>query len=429
VKAFVLGYGTRGDVQPLLALCCALHRAGHDVGLAAPAPYASLVTGYGIRFTPLNSGMLRRFDTAQMRNAVGNNLRGLSALRALAESSREASQSIRPVLDAACAAAAGADIVIHHPLAFAGQHIAEQLGVPAIVIQIYPVFVPTRAFPNPIYHYRWLRNLPGALNRATYPAFRLMLRLFAGRAVDNWREHSLRLPSRPGRHNPLRWPDGTPAPVLTPVSPHVVPAPPDYPDHVHTTGYWSLPAHPGWTPPRSLTEFLAAGQPPVYVGFGSVVGDAKRAEQVVVQAVQAAGVRAVLATGRGGLDPSHLPPDVLVIDQAPHDWLLPRMAATVHHGGGGTTFAAIAASRPQVVCPFVIDQVFWADRMHDLGVSPAPIPQGRLTVERLAGAIRAATTDAGMARRARQLGSLVGPENGTADAVAIIERILACPRR
>jgi sterol 3beta-glucosyltransferase len=101
------------------------------------------------------------------------------------------------------------------------------------------------------------------------------------------------------------------------------------------------------------------------------------------------------------------------------------MAATVHHGGGGTTFAAIAAGRPQVVCPFVIDQVFWADRMHELGVSPAPIPQGRLAVERLAGAIRTATTDGAMARRARKLGSLVSAEGGTADAVAIIEGILA----
>jgi sterol 3beta-glucosyltransferase len=303
--------------------------------------------------------------------------------------------------------------------------VAERLGVPAVVVQIYPIFVPTRAFPNPIYHYRWLRNLPGELNRATYPAFRLMLRSFAGRAVDIWRERSLRLPRRPGRHNPLRWPDGRPAPVLNPVSPHVVPPPPDYPAHVHTTGYWALPARPGWTPPPSLTEFLAAGEPPVYVGFGSVVGDARRAGQVVAQALRVAGVRAVLATGRGGLEMPDLPPGVLVIDQAPHDWLLPRMAATVHHGGGGTTFAAICAGRPQVVCPFVIDQIFWGERMHALGVSPAPIPQGRLTVERLAGAIRTATTDAGLARRARELGSLVSAENGTADAVAIIERILA----
>ncbi len=425
MKAFVLGYGTRGDVQPLLALCCALHRAGHDAWLAAPEPFASLVTGYGIPFTPLNSGMLRRFDTAQMRSAVGNNLRGLSALRALAESSREASRSIRPVLDAAWTAAAGADIVIHHPLAFAGQHIAERLGVPAVVVQIYPIFVPTRAFPNTIYNYRWLQGLPGTLNRATYPAFQHMLRLFAGHAVDDWREHSLQLPRRPGRHNALRGPDGSPAPVLAPVSPHVVPPPPDYPAHVHTTGYWPLPAHPGWTAPRSLTDFLAAGEPPVYVGFGSLVGDAKRAGQVVAQALRMAGVRAILATGRGGLDPPPLPPEVLVIDQAPHDWLLPRMAATIHHGGGGTTFAAICAGRPQVICPFVIDQNFWAGRMHSLGVAPAPIPQGRLTAGRLAGAIAAATTDAAMARRAQDLGSLVSAEHGTDDAVAILERILA----
>ena len=419
-------YGSRGDVQPFLALATALDRAGHDVQLAGPAHFESFVTGYGIRFTRLDTGMLRNFDSRQMRDAVGRNLRGLAALKALRLSAVQASQAIRPVLDAAWAAADGADLVVHHPLGFAGHHIAEKLGVPAVVGQPYPMFVPTREFPSAAFHYRALRYLPGPLRRATYPLFGRMLRAFAGKEIDNWRERSLGLPPRPDRHNVLRRPDGGPAPVLNAVSRHVLPPPRDYPDSVHTTGFWSLPAPADWTPPRELTDFLAAGEAPIYLGFGSLVGDPASTGRVAVDAIRAAGVRAVLATGRGGLDvPDCGASDVFVLGEAPHDWLLPRMAAVVHHGGGGTVATTTTLGRPQVICPFVLDQVFWGDRLHRLGVAPPHIMQRKLSVERLAGAIRRAVGDAGMARRARDIGERVRAEDGAAEAVGVLARIHA----
>jgi len=421
MKVFVLVYGSRGDVTPYLALCIALQKAGHEVVLAGPEPFESYVTGYGVKYAPLDPGMLRNFDSKQMRDAVGKNLRGLAAAKALWESSVKASQAIRPVLDAALTAAEGSDVVVHHPFAFAGQHVAEKLGVPAVVGQLNPMFVPTSEIPNTAYHYRMLRRLPGPLNRATYPIFRRMLRSFAGKEVDNWRR-ALGLPERRHRHDPLRRPDGGPAAVLTPISPHVLRPPRDYPSSVRTTGFWILPPTTDWTPPQELVDFLDAGEPPVYVGFGSLVGSPERAGRIVLDAIRAAGVRAVVAAGRGGLRVVDPPEEVFTLDQAPHDWLLPRMAASVHHGGG-TFISAVAAGRPQVICPFMVDQVFWGDRLRRLGVAPTPIPQRKLAVDRLADAIRRAATDPEMARRASELGERVRAEDGATDAVRVVESV------
>jgi sterol 3beta-glucosyltransferase len=209
--------------------------------------------------------------------------------------------------------------------------------------------------------------------------------------------------------------------VLHGWSRHLLPAPADWPATARPTGFWTLPAGDDWTPPDRLVTFLEAGEPPVYVGFGSMVPrDPAAMTRTVLDAVRSAGRRAVLATGWGGLRPDLEAEGVLVIDEAPHDWLLPRTAAVVHHGGVGTVAAALRAGVPQVVRPFVGDQPFWAERLHRLGVAPAPLT-GRLTTDRLAAAITAASDSA---TEARALAGRMAAEDGIANAVAAIEDAL-----
>ncbi len=209
---------------------------------------------------------------------------------------------------------------------------------------------------------------------------------------------------------------------------HLLPPDPGYPPWVHTTGAWFLPAPPGWSPPPELSAFLRAGEPPVYVGFGSMVGtDPRGVGAAVVEATRRVGVRAVMVSGWGGVRVDDLPDHVLAVDGAPHDWLFPRTAAIVHHGGSGTTAAALAAGRPQVVCPFVGDQQFWAARAHAVGVAPAPQPQHRLTASGLADAVRSAVHDPGTAARAERLGRLVRDEGGVSAAVRTLESVVDGP--
>jgi UDP:flavonoid glycosyltransferase YjiC (YdhE family) len=213
--------------------------------------------------------------------------------------------------------------------------------------------------------------------------------------------------------------------VLYGYSRHVWPPPGGWDATNHVTGYWFLDAHADWLPPQDLLEFLDAGDPPVYVGFGSM-GNRNPAEaaEITLQALQRAGQRGVLAAGWGGLSPAELPESVYMTSSIPHNWLFPRMAAVVHHGGAGTTAAGLRAGIPSIVVPFMGDQPCWGQRVAALGVGPRPIPRRKLTVEALAAAIGQAIHDSQMRQRARQLGENIRDEHGVANAVAIVRKLL-----
>jgi sterol 3beta-glucosyltransferase len=177
-----------------------------------------------------------------------------------------------------------------------------------------------------------------------------------------------------------------------------------------------------WTPPPALAAFLDAGPPPVYVGFGSMAGiDPAATTRIVLDAVARAGVRAVLASGWGGIAADAAPPSVFLLDDAPHDALFPRMAAVVHHGGAGTTAAGLRAGVPGVLCPFGVDQPFWGARVQALGAGPAPIPQRKLDAVRLADAIRVAVDDPTMRGVAQRIGAAIHAEDGVGAAIECIE--------
>jgi sterol 3beta-glucosyltransferase len=253
-----------------------------------------------------------------------------------------------------------------------------------------------------------------------------------GRTVDRWRS-TLDLPKRKGRHDPLRAPDGSPAPVLHAISRHVLPRPADWSATAAMTGYWFLTDPEPPPLPRALTEFLDAGEPPVFIGFGSMSGPDPAATTATVltaarkTGVRKTGVRAIIGTAWGGLtaDTADVNGDVFAIGEVPFDQLFPKVAAVVHHGGAGTIAAATAAGRPQVVCPFVADQPFWGHRMHHLGVAPEPLHQRHLDPDRLAAAIERAVSDTTFAIAADRLGQLIRAEDGVHEAVRQLETITA----
>ncbi len=214
-------------------------------------------------------------------------------------------------------------------------------------------------------------------------------------------------------------------PVLYSFSEHVVPRPDDWPETTVATGYWFLEQDETWQPPAALVQFLAAGPPPVYVGFGSMAGkDPARLTRIVLDALEQSGQRGLLATGWGGLAVEDLPENLFAIDSAPHDWLFPRVSAVVHHGGAGTTAAGLRAGKPTLISPFMGDQPFWGQRVCEQGVGPKPIPQKQLSADALATAIHQLTHDQDMRQRATALGQKLRAENGVARAVAWIEEHL-----
>ena len=198
-----------------------------------------------------------------------------------------------------------------------------------------------------------------------------------------------------------------------------MPAPADWPpDHV-VTGYWFLEEKPGWTPRPALEEFLSAGSPPLFIGFGSMgMGRDGKMLRVVEAALALSGLRAVVSSGSD----SSLPPParsqrVLFEEEVPHGWLFPRVAAVMHHGGAGTTAEALRAGVPSLISPRAADQFFWAQRVARLGAGPAPVTQGDLTPDRLAALFARAAADRDMRERACRIGEKIRAEDGVARAV------------
>ncbi|WP_079062460.1 glycosyltransferase [Streptomyces scabiei] len=419
-KVLLAACGTRGDVQPFLALAVALRRHGHHPLLAAPFAYASDAAAYGVEFAAIDDGPTRILDEPATRGIVDDGLTGVRGGIAAARTvARLKHLLIAPLRDVAAIAHDHGDLgAVVHSAAFPAQYVADMLDVPAVVVALQPGWIPSGSFPCRLVP---LPRVPRLLNRSTYA---LVTAAQRSREVERWRTSELGL--APRRHGARRWlrdPGGGRRPVLQSFSRHITPVDPGWGGVVRTTGFWYLPARPDWTPPRELARFLDEGPPPVYIGFGSMAGThAHRNNALVTEAVRLTRVRAVVATGWGGIGAAadgsaSSAPDILTIEQAPHDWLFPRTAAIVHHGGAGTVAAALAAGRPQVLCPHMGDQTHWAARMRALGVAPAPLTARTLTAHGLAEAITAAVKDRHLRHRAGEIAPLVRAENGVDAAV------------
>ena len=415
MKITIFAAGSRGDIQPCIALGRGLQRAGYQVCLAAPEDFAGFIHNYNVDFYPLRGDVqqIMASDTGRkfMETGGGNPIKSIRAIRTM----------IAPVVvkmaEDAYAACRDADALICLGVFSAfGKSIAEALNIPIINIEPTPL-LPSRAFSAPSWPIQ--RNLGGLHNYLSGMAMLQVVWLWYRPFVNEFR-HRLGLPTYTFNkfYRALRS-----TPMLSAYSPSIIPHPADWPDGVSVTGYFFLDAQSDFQPSSELKAFLEAGDPPVYIGFGSMGGrNPEKLARLVLDALNKSGQRGLLLTGWGGMRPELLSDNVFVVDSAPHSWLFPRMAAVVHHGGAGTTAEGLRAGIPTVIIPFVFDQPFWGARVKALGLGPDPIPQKELTAERLARAIRIAVTDSGMKQRANSYGMAIRSENGIGNAVKIIQR-------
>lgn len=414
-------YGSRGDVQPYVALGIGLRDAGHQVTLATSERFRGFVGEHGLQYGYMNNDLLAILDT-EGRDMLENTNSLFAVLKRTISMMKHVGPMQQSLLRDGWNAAKESrpDLIIFHPKAYGGPHYAEKLGVPVVLALLIPIMVPTTERPNMGFPDL---KLGGWYNRMTYGLINTLIALSAGKHVKAWRAANGLPPQK--KFDILHTMDGKDIPVLHRVSRYMVPQPSDWPKTAKTTGYWFLNRTDNWNPPPELEAFLEAGPQPVYIGFGSMAGrNPERLANIVVTALQKAGVRGIIATGWGGLKADALPGTILQIDQAPHEWLFPHMAAIVHHGGAGTTAAALRAGKPSVIVPFFGDQPFWGQRVHALGVGSRPIPQKKLTVEKLATAVEDVTSNPSIRRKAEVLGQKIRHENGTGNAIAVIEEIM-----
>lgn len=417
-NVLILTYGSRGDVEPFIALALGMQAAGYTVSLATAERFEDWVEGFRIPFHAITDAALALIDTPDAKTMIEGTGGRLAVIMAGIQMMKKAGPSTRQMMHDAWTAAQSTkpDLIIFHPKMLAAPHIAEKLQVPAIMATLQPLIVPTNAFPASLPE----MPIPG-YNKLSYALVPLAYRTFR-KSANAFREDTLGLPPvNAGKEILMPKGAGT-IPVLHAISPAVLPRPDDWPDHAHMTGYWRLPGDKTYAPPQKLAAFLADGPPPIFVGFGSMTSrDPKTLGRIVVQALRRANQRGIVSTGWAELEIEEND-EIISIPAVPYHWLFPRMAAVVHHGGAGTTAEGFFAGVPSVICPFFADQPFWAARSVALRVGARPVPRKKLTPDRLARSIMEAVHDPRLRNNAQVLAAKLRDEDGVATAIEKIEQ-------
>ncbi|HBX82223.1 MAG TPA: glycosyltransferase [Propionibacteriaceae bacterium] len=405
MKVTLVSYGSDGDVRPMVALGEGLRAAGHEAVLVGDIGGAALAQAHDLEFHAF-AGSVRD----EMEGGFGGTMdAGRFTLRAIVEFRLPHAAWHTTIAKAA----RGSDAVLCLPLAtYHAASAADEVGAVPILVNLQPM-LPTREFA------------PSGLGVVGAPRVANHL---IGRLVDagGWGLYGggLNKARRTLGLGRLRNPYSA-DPLLGAWSPTLVPLPSDWDAfRVTVTGDWPLPAASAWEPDADLRAFLESGEPPIYVGFGSMMGVAGLPAIVDAALAAFAGRRVLLHGGWAGVAARDLPTNVHALGFAPHDWLFPQCAAIVHHCGAGTTHTAARSGTPSIPVPLLLDQPFWADRLHRLGIASRPLNRRHPSVAAFADAF--AEVDRPEVRaRASEIAARMRREDGVAKAVAVIERLVS----
>lgn len=414
MRIIIIAPGSRGDVQPYIALGKGLQNAGHYIRLVSHSNFESLVTSYGLEFWSFGNDVTDAVKNSEIRELTEKG----NFLLLLAKMAKEAEREALRFAEVSLIAAQGMDVVLAGIGGlFIGTAITEKLNIPLVQAYVFP-FTPTKDFSSVL-----TPNFPAFLNRLSHHLARQVMWQGFRSADSIARKEVLNIPLAPF-FGPYHSKSTHNMPVLYGFSPSVIPAPSDWNGNIHITGYWFLDEPDGWQPPAALLDFLQSGPPPIYIGFGSMSArNPEETTDLIIRALSLTHQRAILLSGWGGLRKDHVPDSVFMIDSIPHSWLFPRVSAVVHHGGASTVAAGLRAGVPSIIIPFFGDQPFWGQRIADLGVGTKPIPRKSLTAEKLANAIREVTTNQEIRQRASRLGKQIQAERGIETSVEIFHRL------
>ncbi|MCB1517946.1 MAG: glycosyltransferase family 1 protein [Hyphomicrobiaceae bacterium] len=408
-----LTLGTRGDVQPYLALAVRLKAEGFAVNFGATEEFKNFVESNGVEYFNIGGSIESFLREADFERAMSESLlaNAPTLLQRGQQIVEEAGwRSWREVQKA--------DILLMNMNVSFGIDYAEALGIPAVMMALQPLDM-TAEFPFCAYDgpdfgrtFNRISHVVTALQQAYYdfPRNRLRRKLLGlkSRAKGGFFKDSQ------GRH----------LPTLYAYSPHVSAKPADWHNKTYVTGYWQLEDRSSWTPPAELQAFLQAGKKPVYIGFGSMPFGAERNTKILIDALRKWGGRAIVGRGWGGINIDELPDTVFPVENAPHDKLFEHVSAVVHHGGAGTTSAGLHKGLPTMIVPQTVDQPFWGKRVYDLGCGPEPVKIKKLTADLLASRLIDLENNPSYRKTAEALAQRLAQEDGPGNAIKIINRLL-----
>ncbi|KAH8831439.1 UDP-Glycosyltransferase/glycogen phosphorylase [Flagelloscypha sp. PMI_526] len=421
--------GSRGDIQPYIALAKLLKADGHRIRIATHETFSEFVREHGLEFFSIggnphdlmsymvkNPGLIPGMESLRNGDIPKKRLMLSEMIQGCWESCYSPDQSTGALF--------AADAIISNPPAFAHVHCAEALGIPLLMSFTMP-WTSTTSFHHPLVQISKSNAGRGLTNALSFALAEILTWQGMGDLVNNFRTKTLGLRPLDFRSGPGVL-ERCKVPWTYCMSPALVPKPADWNNNMDVAGFYFLDLATNYTPSSDLAEFLAAGDAPIYIGFGSVViEDPEAMTRIIFEATELAGVRALVSAGWGGLGGMTIPQHIFILGNVPHDWLFSnnRVKAVIHHGGAGTTAIGLAHGRPTAVVPFFGDQEFWGKMIARAGAGPEPIPRKILDTKKLTEAIEVLVSV--QARdAAERIAHSIRTENGTTKGVESLYRHL-----
>ncbi|KAL7084399.1 hypothetical protein ACP275_14G221300 [Erythranthe tilingii] len=411
LQIVILIVGTRGDVQPFVAIGKKLQDYGHRVRLATHSNFKEFVLTSGLEFYPLGGDP--KILAGFMVKNKGFLPSGPSEISIQRNQMKDIINSLLPACkepDIESKIPFKADAILANPPTYGHTHLAEALKIPVHIFFTMP-WTPTSEFPHPL-----SRVKQPAGYRLSYQIVDSLIWLGIRDMINDLRKKKLKL-------RPVTYLSGSQGSELNIPhgyiwSPHLVPKPKDWGPKVDVVGFCFLDLATNYEPPEPLLNWLKAGPKPIYIGFGSLpVQEPQKMTQIIVEALEITKQRGIINKGWGGLgDLAEEKESVYLLDNCPHDWLFLQCSAVVHHGGAGTTAAGLKAACPTTIIPFFGDQPFWGERVHARGVGPSPIPVDQFSLQKLVDAINF-MLDPTVKERAVELAKAMEDEDGVTGAV------------
>ncbi|TGB00741.1 glycosyltransferase [Halobacillus salinus] len=416
MKVSIVTLGSRGDVQPYVALGKALLKNGHEVSICTGETFKRFIESNGIAFYPATADLMELLESEEGREVFNGGAR--KVFQMMKYSKQVVAPAYRKSMDDFLEASRGADLIIYHPKALGAVDIASFLGIPCVCMPPVPIMYPITEFPNLAVAAE--RNLGPFFNRLTYKVVPFTEKPFM-KEINDFRNTSLSLPKR--KAGTLTYEvDGRDIPIVYPISPYLFEDVTSWNDRVFLTGFFYLDIEDEQLD-EELESFLQKGKKPVVISFSSMpLKDPVAFKEKLLRSLEKTGDRAVILTGTSGLEFNESE-GILAVEKAPHRLLFQRAKGIVHHGGVGTMAEALFSGVPQLVMPFNVDQPFWAHRLYQKGITPKPLREKEASDSDLATVFRA-MEDERLIRQAQEAKAKIEKEDGLAAAVSYLERLI-----
>ena len=421
MKIVITAVGTRGDLQPYIALGVGLKKSGYDVLIVSAKNEATFVRSYGLDFYALDVDIQKIMEGGEVQEmAKGSNpfkfivshLKGSKSLKALMVKTQSEIWN-------ACLTA---DVIIFHPGMPLGFFLAKEKNKKAILATPFPI-VSTKKYPSILFYS--LPKFGSYYNLLTHFIFDKVFWALAKSPVKEFWINNIKSKTN-FSVSPLKQQIKSGHVVLNGYSELLFSHSKEWSHNIFTTGSWIMETEPDYLPPTALESFISSGEMPVYIGFGSMkdFGSFNETLAIIIEALSITKQRAVVGLGWTKNDcKEQLPDNVFLVENVPHTWLFPKMKMVIHHGGAGTTATGLRAGKPTIIIPHNADQPAWGKRVFELGVGSKPIKKSKLTAHKLANAILYALTPT-IVTNADKLGQQLQQENGVEKAIQIIDRLV-----